>query len=131
MNDLYERRQIVARRQHKCHLCGGNIPPGVWYIREKWHDDGFHEVARHIHCDALLDEYFKSDAYSMGDEYTDDEVWEWARDRCLELCGYDEREDCIDNPFSCENMIVSITNINSRNAALDSLQDCKCYERCL
>ena len=125
MSDLYERRQVTANRPHKCHLCGETIPAGVLYIREKWRDDGFHEIKRHIHCDALLDEFFKSDWYSMGDEYTDDEVWEWIRDKCLELCGHDEREDCIDNPFSCERMIDIITNINSRRAAVESLNSCK------
>ena len=124
MATLYERRQVTARRPHKCHLCGETIPPGVWYIREKWRDDGFVEIKRHVHCDALLDEFFKSAAYSTGDEYTDDEVWEWIRDRCLELCGGNKRVDCERNPYSCERMIESIKNINSRNAAMDSIRAC-------
>jgi len=123
MSELYERRQVTARRPHKCHLCGETIPPGVVYIREKWHDDGFNEVKRHIHCDALLDEFLSSDSF-VG-EYYDDEVWEWIRDKCLELCGYDEREDCECNPFSCQCMIGIITNINSRRAAVESLNSCK------
>lgn len=124
MATLYERRQVTARRPHKCHLCGETIPPGVQYIREKWRDDGFHEVKRHVHCDALLDEYL-NEYFFCGGEYTDDEVWEWIRDKCLELCGYDEREDCERNPFSCERMIGIITNINSRRAAVESLNSCK------
>ena len=125
MSDLYERRQVTARRQHKCHLCGAAIPAGVWYIREKWLDDGFVEIKRHIHCDALLDEFFKSNAYSTGDEYTDDEVWEWIRERCLDVCSETERLDCCNNPFSCFRMIASIPNENSRNAAEHSLRDSK------
>ena len=125
MAKLYERRQVKANRPHKCHLCGKIIPSGVCYIREKWKDDGFNEIKRHIHCDALLGEFFESNYYSMGDEYTDDEVWEWIRDKCLELCGSDGRWDCEHNPFSCERMIGSITNIASRNAAMESMRECK------
>lgn len=123
MADLYERKQVTAKRPHKCHLCGETIPPGVWYIREKWKDDGFNETKRHIHCDALLDEYL--DIHTYTSEYYDDEVWEWIREKCLELCGGDKREDCERNPYSCERMIESITNINSRNAAMESIGACK------
>lgn len=123
MAELYERRQVRAKRPHKCHLCGETILPIDWYIREKWKDDGFHEIHRHIHCDALLDEFFKSNMYSMGDEYTDDEVWEWVRDKCLDVCGADGRNDCLQNPFSCTKIIATIENINSRRAAVESLRD--------
>ena len=123
MSDLYERRQVTAHRAHKCHLCGETIPPGAVYIREKWRDDEFHEVKRHIHCDALLDEYLNDNTYTS--EYYDDEVWDWIRDRCLELCGSEKREDCECNPYSCERMIGSVANINSRNAAMDSIRACK------
>ena len=119
MADLYERRMVTARRPHKCHLCGLTIPEGHEYIREKWRDDGFCEVKRHIHCDALLDEFLSSDSF-VG-EYYDDDVWEWIREKCLDLCGYEGREDCIDNPFACEQMIDTISNLNSRKAALESL----------
>ena len=122
MADLYERRQVTAHRPHKCHLCGETIPPGVVYIREKWRDDGFNEVKRHIHCDALLDEFMND--HSFTNEYTDDEVWEWIRDRCLELCGGDMREECEKNPFSCVRMIACINLINSRKAAEASVRDC-------
>lgn len=125
MADLYERRQMTARRPHKCHLCGETIPPGVWYIREKWRDDGFREIKRHVHCDALLDEFFRSNYYCMGDEYTDDEVWEWIREKCEELCGSEKRWGCEENPYSCERMINTIENINSRKAAEESLMSCK------
>lgn len=122
MAELYERRQVTAHRPHKCHLCGETIPPGVQYIREKWKDDGFHEIHRHIHCDALLDEYL-NEYFFCGGEYTDDEVWEWIREKCLELCGWDKREDCECDPFSCEHIISGIANINSRKAAEESLRD--------
>lgn len=111
MAELYERRQVTAHRPHKCHLCGETIPPGVQYIREKWKDDGFQEIKRHIHCDALLDEFFNSNMYSMGDEYTDDEVWEWIRDRCLDICGADVRDLCMGNPFSCKKIIATIEGL--------------------
>lgn len=124
MAELYEQRQVTARRPHKCHLCGQKIPPGVWYIREKWKDDGFHEIHRHIHCDALLDEFFKSAHYGNGYEYTEDEVWEWIRDeKCGTLCRTEERDDCDANPFACPRVIQSIANINSRRAAEESLRD--------
>ena len=126
MSDLFERKQITAKRPHKCHLCGETIPPGVHYIREKWRDDGFQEIHRHIHCDALLDEYFKSNHYGSGYEYTEDEVWEWIRDeKCGTLCGTEERDDCTCNPFPCQKVIASIENINSRKAAMESVRDCK------
>lgn len=127
MADCYERRQVTANRPHQCHLCGETIPTGAVYIREKWRDDGFNEVKRHIHCDALLDEFLKSDWYD-GCDYTDDEVWEWIRDKCIEQCGHDEREECTCNPFSCERMLDVITNINSRNAAMESMKSCKAQE---
>ena len=123
MTELYERRQVTAHRPHKCHLCGKIISMGVQYIREKWKDDGFQEIKRHIHCDALLDEYFKSEMYSMGDEYTDDEVWEWIRDKCLDVCGVEARKDCETNPFSCMEIIATIENINSRKAAEESVRE--------
>lgn len=124
MSELYERRQVMARRPHKCHLCGEAVPPGVRYIREKWKDDGFAEIHRHIHCDALLDEFFKSPHYGSGYEYTDDEVWEWIRDeKCGSLCETEARDDCMGNPFSCPKVISSIGNINSRKAAEESLRD--------
>ena len=129
MSDLYERRQVTAHRPHKCHLCSETIPPGACYIREKWRDDGFREVKRHIHCDALLDKFFESNYNRMGDEYSDDEVWDWIRDKCLELCGADWRLDCEYNPYSCERMIRSITNINSRKAAEASLEVMRDYEQ--
>ena len=126
MSDLYERRQVTAHRPHKCHLCGETIPPGACYIREKWRDDGFHEVKRHIHCDALLDEFLDDNSFTS--EYSDDEVWEWLRDRCLELCGGDMREECENNPYSCGCMIESIKNINSRKAAEVSAEAMRDYE---
>ena len=105
MSDIYTEWQIKARKRHTCHLCGRSIKRGSEYIRVKWYDDGFQEVARHIHCDALLQ--------TTLDELTDptsfdaDEVTEILRDTCVDLhnkgiCADEDYEHCDDTDcYAC------------------------------
>ena len=99
MVDLFSERQLKARKRHVCHLCGRPILPGAEYIRAKWFDDGFREVARHVHCDVLLNAI--APELSDQSEFTEDEVTEILRDTCAELhnngkCSDDDYNTCVD-----------------------------------
>lgn len=83
MLEFSERSQTRARKRHMCHICGKAILPGCEYIHEKQKYDGeFHDLKRHLHCDAILDAYLNDRGEN---EYSDDEVFEYLSDICGEL----------------------------------------------
>lgn len=109
MLEFDRNEQRTARRNHICQLCRKPILRGNEYIYESQKYDGkINTYKRHIHCDALLDAFLKSDWFD-GQEYTDDEVHEWLCDQCNILFHHgkcseeDYYEKCdMEGCFECE-----------------------------
>lgn len=94
----------VARKRHKCDLCGRPIAAGKKYSRFSGKYDGtMFDVKHHLFCAMLIDRY----CYEMGeDEYCEDEVIDWATEKACSGCErWDDESDappCDTSIFDCE-----------------------------
>lgn len=74
----------VARKEHRCDLCGGAIKPGEQYVRRTGlYDDRFWDEKFHLNCLELIGRYCKD---LDADEYTEDAVIDWLYDRVCTDC---------------------------------------------
>ena len=121
--EFYDCIQRKSRKRHKCHLCGKDILPGREYIIFKWRDEnGFHELRRHIHCDAILEVYLGR--WCVDYIYDDDDVKQAIDEEvCQKICGYDVWEDCDANNFWCEKCQKHILDPTKLRAAIQSVKD--------
>jgi len=87
----------VARKDHKCSLCGTAIKKGDKYIdfAGKYYD--FYSGKHHEKCEDLIIKYCE---VNQEKEYTYDVVLDWIYDENCRNC--DKGDDCDVNPFRCE-----------------------------
>ena len=87
-------KQVRARKEYECHLCGKKILKKKWHMVEKYRDDnGYTTVRRHIHCDAMLDAF--NAHFNPGKNYTDEKVTDTlCKKLCCRICDAEEREKC-------------------------------------
>lgn len=91
----------IARKRHRCELCGGEIEVGEKYSYESGVYDGFFYTRKlHSVCREIIDDYANSEL-ELGEDYTYDYVIDWLRDEFCYEC--DERENC-ENVSVCEKM---------------------------
>ena len=107
MLDFYTDKIVKAKKDHKCSLCGQEIPAGEVYHRRSMKNDGFFfDLCYHDSCCRLLNEFCRIECV---DEYTEDEVAEWLRkNACCDCCDCPYQDDCIANVFRCTNVIECI-----------------------
>ncbi len=82
-------RQMEAKREYVCHVCGRKIFRGQEYIREKWREYldgkpvGWRTEMRHIHCDAMLklwrDQCWIDDPHELAIGVESARMMDWAR----------------------------------------------------
>lgn len=111
MNELIERKDRKARKDHRCDLCGGIIKKGEVYEWSKSIYDGtFYEWSNHINCgkvSAAIWDYVDPDEGMTEDQFLDG---------CQEVCQcficpdcpkYDkEYGDCEDDVTHCIDKIA-------------------------
>lgn len=84
--DFYDSHSPVAKKKHKCEMCGGDILPGERYSYEtgKW-DGEFFVRKMHLDCASVLDEYCSE----VDSEFDWDSVSDFWRDgHCPECKHY-------------------------------------------
>ena len=101
--EFYTEQKVKARKTHRCHICGDDIPIGTFYSRESGKYDGaFFDrctcndcyMHRKEYCSEVDNEYDGQDIYYyLADEY------------CMRLCSDEEREDCDRDVWHCPKLI--------------------------
>lgn len=86
----------VARKEHKCELCGGAIKVGEKYHDKAGHGDDFWQSKECEMCQTVIDEYHQTPYIDRDDGYYDEGIREWWRE---EKCG-----QCIKYKQECDEM---------------------------
>lgn len=90
--DFYTETHPIARKEHKCWICGETIHRGERYSRESGKYDGvFHDDAVCASCHVYRDEYLEESGYGEYDVW---EITDYLHD-------YFCRKHC--DPDACEN----------------------------
>ena len=113
MNSFISIKTPVARKPHKCFLCGGEIPAGKKYIRQTgvWENE-FFSSCFHENCDALIAEFCKD---SDDNEYTPDWVYDWIYNRVCVDC--ESEENCKIDCAHCQKVLDKILKRDKEDAA--------------
>lgn len=117
-------KEMIARKEHTCHLCGKKICAGSQYVQEKTKIDGrYRTMNRHIHCDAMLNAW--SDIYCEDGEYDEyqimDDIWEHV---CQGICSEQDRNNCgLVCIFSCERCQREMLDASILGAAMQSVKE--------
>lgn len=119
---LIKCQQRKAKKEHICHICLEMIPRGAEYIYRKVKVDGkFADTHRHIHCEALVNEY-ASKPYFDGHLNTSG-VEEWMQEEACRKCPeWDSDEHCEKNVFFCENAIRNLLHPTVVSVAIESIK---------
>lgn len=98
MSNFVNMRERLARKEHVCSLCKEPIAQREKYYNYAGRYDGkFFEEKYHLVCLRVVLAYC---AQTYDDLYSDDEVYEWARETACKPC---ERYDsCFASCFRCE-----------------------------
>ena len=80
----------IAKKEHRCDLCGEAIPVGVKYLRFSGIADGSpFDIKLHSECSEVVDDY----ALDTGEaEWSSDEIHWWIEERLCSKC--EERDGC-------------------------------------
>lgn len=111
-----------ARKPHKCSLCGETIQSGEFYLRCAAKIDGeFYDDCYHEKCAAILEAF--CDEYKPHGEFSFDNVEDWLRDQCRDVCK--KWQDCHCNIFRCEAIrsIPAIMEVERRNRGARNATD--------
>lgn len=101
MMDFSRSAVHVAKKQHKCFLCGGEIAIGEKYERYSGKYDGeFFDQCFHKNCIAILDKFCRD---QQDEEYQRDWVEDWLYARVCDDCPKKER--CKENVFRCKKVL--------------------------
>lgn len=105
--EFYTEMEVKARKPHRCHICGDEIPIGAMYSRESGKYDG-----------EFFDRCTCNDCYTHRNEYcseVDNEYDVWAisdylqEEYCLKICSEEEREECDREVWHCPFLIAKQT----------------------
>ena len=100
-------REPIAKKDHKCLLCGEAIRAGEKYVRFSGKYDGLmFDNKLHPMCNRMISEY----CYAHDDnEYTEDKVLEWVQEIFCYDCEHgwhgDGKDDCETSIFRCQKVI--------------------------
>ena len=101
MMDFSRSSTHVAKKLHKCFLCGGEITAGEKYERYSGKYDGeFFDQCFHENCIAILDKFCRD---QQDEEYQQDWVADWLYERVCYDCL--KKEYCKENVFCCKNVL--------------------------
>ena len=101
MLDFFNSSLPIAKKEHKCHICGMSISEGEQYSRESGKYDGdFFDRATCKCCYSARDDYFNE---SGENEYDDWCISDMVRDAVCHKC--DRYEECeFADPLWCEDI---------------------------
>jgi hypothetical protein len=92
----------VAKKPHKCFLCGGEIAIKEKYERYSGKYDGeFFDQCFHENCIAILDKFCRD---QQDEEYQQDWVVDWIYARVCDGC--QNKDLCAENVFRCKNVLL-------------------------
>ena len=117
-----KRRQVRARLEHQCDICGKPIKKGAQYInckREVCMGNGWAEEKRHIHCDALLRFYADKMCFDPAN-ITKGEMRQFVNFLCDTECMRDFRNRCGHDGFSCEPVLYALRYRPGYSAVMES-----------
>lgn len=97
----------IARKEHKCSLCGEAIHAGEKYARFSGKYDGlFFDQKLHLVCNQMISEFCRANDYY---EYTEDDVLYWVQEVVCSECEHswygDVKDDCETSIFRCQKVI--------------------------
>ena len=99
MLEFYNVLEPLARKPHKCFLCGREISSGTRYVRTSCKDGFFFDTCLHKDCKSIIDEYCNN---CGENEYTPSDVDEYMREfYCWNICDEEQRESCKEDVFYC------------------------------
>lgn len=126
MIEFAKHSQHIAKKEHKCDLCGNVINVGEKYEHGSGKYDGeFYDSKHHLNCVELIRRYCR---YHDDDMYTEDAVFDWVYDRVCSDCTHgnednDEYTPCpYKSPCECSKVYEltkekNMQNLNERGAA--------------
>ena len=101
MMDFSRSSKHIARKPHKCFLCGGEIAIGEKYERYSGKYDGaFFDQCFHENCIAILDKFCRD---QQDEEYQQDWVADWLYGRVCDDCP--KKECCKENVFQWKRVV--------------------------
>lgn len=98
MIEFYREKEHVARKEHRCFLCGEKIKNGETHtaVALKFHGDFMH-YRLHTSCAELVGTFCAD--YGDG-EWTKDWIWDWIKEEYCYSCN--QKETCERNKYRCE-----------------------------
>lgn len=103
--DFSRRSKHIAKKPHKCFLCGSEIAAGEKYERYSGRYDGeFFDQCFHGDCITILDEFCRD---QQDEEYQQVWVADWLRGRVCDDC--QKKESCEENVFRCKDVLSRTT----------------------
>lgn len=92
MLEFWNERTHLARKNHKCDLCGEEINAGTRYIYSSGKSDGeFYSLHHHSECRQVINEYWSE---TREEEYCEDDIFYWWRDYKCAICKHRYTEEC-------------------------------------
>lgn len=97
----------IARKEHKCDLCGEVIRVGEKYSRYAGKYDGqMFDYKHHLLCLEMISEYC---LWAEDNEYTEDDVIDWLMETVCYNCEHswhgDGKDDCETSIFLCPKVV--------------------------
>jgi len=74
--DTLKSKEVEARNNYKCDLCGGEIKQGEIYRHSTFVDDGIYSFREHSHCHYLSHKLKMYDKVNMCEQGLDSELFE-------------------------------------------------------
>ncbi len=121
MLDFYTWKQLHARKEYVCSLCGRKIPIGEQYIRYSGKYDGrMFDYKHHVLCDKYITVYC---SWAEDHEYDADSIDCMIRERVCNNCRHynedmDDFEEIDCNPWTCERVCAELITQNKKQEGL-------------
>ena len=99
MMEIYKEQFVLARKNHRCHICGEEISAKTKYYRESGKYDGeFFDRCTCRDCYAHRQEYC-DEAYD--NEYDDYSIAEFLANKYCSHCSDEQKDECDTDMWHC------------------------------
>lgn len=102
--EFYSENTHIAKKEHKCEMCGGKINIGEKYYRERGKFCGeFFDRKMHVHCHHMEAEYCRE----VDCEFNWYSIYDYVRDKhcCGECADWVMHNDCKYRMAECPKLI--------------------------